>query len=177
MSIRKIYLAAPFFSLGEIEVCSRIERAAEAKNLNLFSPRQESGMLQGEVAKNANSIFTNNIAGMQKCTEMLCWMDRVLPKEDCSVRIIQHKGSDLEWEILSPPLTQPDIGTVWEMGWAFAQRKYLTLFTTRDRGDGKLNLMLTECVDHVVHGFEELDDYLTAFPPAYKLGNWEGDKE
>lgn len=91
-----------------------------------------------------------------------------------------------EFYPIKGPLEQTDLGTVWELGYLrawreliydldtdieipslWAGRKILAGFTTKSRTEqmGKQNVMLARCLDITIHGFDELEQWMS-YPSA-----------
>lgn len=126
-----VYIAAPFFNEAEVETVKRIEGLLECMELKYFSPRT-SGVLMDMDKKEAESkydfIFRINI-------ERLNWCDTV-------VAVIDNR----------------DIGTIWEMGFAFANEKDIISYTAHDYG---LNIMLAKSVRYHAKSTVELHKALS----------------
>lgn len=174
---RTIYLAAPFFTPGEQATCGLIEDLCVVNNkIFLFSPRLQSAGIQGKLQDPgvAGRIFLENVRGIRTCSEMLCVLDRQ-PKEG-ELHLVKSicdpdgKATDL-YDSIVGPIHIPDTGTVWEMGFAHALQRTIVGYTSKERGKGNLNLMLTQCCDGVLHGEEELRSYLS-FQEEKRMMHW-----
>lgn len=192
MRARSIYLAAPFFNPHELRLVQAIEEAVKDRpDVDLFSPRRDGGNAdrQGDVTANATKIFHANVQAMRSCNECVAVLDRVQPPgfEVWLVKYQAHPDPKTPDELLpiKGPLEQPDLGTIWELGYLrawrdlvigtdfdievpmmWSGRKILAGFTMKPRAPGgKMNVMLARCLDVVLHGFEELQEWL-AFPSA-----------
>ncbi len=189
MSEREIYFAAPFFNPAEVAVCLEVENLLAAWQRKHFSPRKDAGNAerQGDVRRNAKSIFDANERALRRCTEVVAWLDRPqVPGLGICLCAAPTVAVD-RWTFVSGPFEQTDLGVAWELGWVKgfnehehqSTRKKLTGFSLKPRGTGKINLMLTQCLDFVIHGYEELNAYLEVadvreIPRGFTIG-WKGD--
>jgi nucleoside 2-deoxyribosyltransferase len=210
---RNIYLAGPFFNAAELATIERIEQMMEGRpDVRYFSPRKHGGNAerQSDVKQNAQAIFNANVAAMRECHECIAVLDRpqwmnptgervaglIGPKEDVRtvrreiwlVHHVSYYSADRadDFYPIKGPLEQPDLGTVWELGYLrawrdlifdldtdieipslWAGRKILAGFTTKSREEqvGKQNVMLARCLDIMIHGFAELEQWM-AHPSA-----------
>ena len=64
---------------------------------------------------------------------------------------------------------QPDLGTVWEIGYAHSIHKPVIAFVETSEIATKLNLMLTQSMQGLIIGFAELKDRLQRSPSANHL--------
>lgn len=179
----QIYIAAPFFTPPELAVVERIERFIGNAGHNFFSPR-ETG--RARTQKERAHCFERNAGGINGSELVLAWVDRKLPADDLSVRICrtmerqmiclncnaptaqlgscprcdQRAVPDIAdaYTIESGPLMQPDLGTVWEIGYAYALQIPVLLFSEHERS--QMNLMLTESSGGVVLGWDHLESVL-----------------
>ena len=171
--MRSIYYAAPFFNPREFGVMNEVAKMVEPRKdrLKVFFPYMISEEFQRSLdnPSHRREIFQRNEQGIRDSGELLAWVDR-LQMEDQQVqlcRCVQEMGSDVEgrrvdeeWIGNGKELRQPDLGTVWEMGFAHALGKTVVMFTLQDRKEAKLNLMLTESASLVLYGWNELAEYL-----------------
>lgn len=179
--MRKIYWAAPFFNQPERDVCSRVEAMADAApRVKLFSPRRDGGNAnrQGDVKSNAKAIYDENLRALLYTQEIIAWLDRpqlagqaIMLCEQVNPLGVQAGNPPL-WEAKRGPLEQPDIGTVWELGFA-ASHNYCTDFdeiqivgfterTPEQWAARKGNVMIGQCLHGMICGWEQLAAYLNA---------------
>ncbi len=153
-----IYLAGPFFTSEQRACMFRIEDVLAAQNFQFISPRFQHGGSDTVVnsALTAHRIFSRNLVDLDRCQCMLATID-----SRCAV--LDDRTNPTE-EIL------PDSGTVWEIGYAYAMKKRIILFT--ESTEGRLNLMLTQCTAGVLYGWDHLQEYFQGTRP---LSKWEGD--
>lgn len=169
--MRSIYYAAPFFNPREFGVMNEVARIVSSdlrkERLKVFFPYQASQEFQANIQDPASrrEVFRRNEQALRECTEVVAWVDRLQMDEQqvmlCKpIRYEQDGHPVQDWLGTGKALTQPDLGTVWEMGFAHALRKTTAVFTLQDQKDSKLNLMLTESADIVLYGWEQLTRYL-----------------
>jgi len=180
--MRDLYLAAPFFNERELAVVNRICGLCQSRtNICLFSPFHYNQTVQGNIQDPIirRKVFNDNVRELRDCTEILAWIDRLQPSNEIGVYLCEEKDCQITTPGLNPrllrptgegqisarnlepikgPLCQPDLGTVWELGYGYALQKRTALFTLEPPGN--LNLMLTEAAVEVIHGWEQLEDYL-----------------
>lgn len=160
----RVYIAAPFFTPMEIGVVQTIENMLDEFGIPYFSPRKDGGndSRQGSVRENAKAIFEANIEALQACNKVLAVLDR-FPADNQEVWLCERDVHDILLPVRGP-LKQPDIGTVWELGY-FAALRYAGLthgdssifgFTRVARNYSSMNVMILEGVDAVCYGLEEL---------------------
>jgi hypothetical protein len=129
---------------------------------------------------------------MRECDECFAILDRPLPENQQLWICYRDPAVDTIKEIRRIN-SQPDIGTVWELGYLrgwrdlilstdcelevagkWCGRKVLAGFTTtpRDAG-GKMNIMLARCLDVVIHGFGELAEWFSHVNATQALADFE----
>lgn len=185
--MRTIYYAAPFFNSEEMSVMHHFQHIATPhSHLRVFYPYEASLEDQGNIQDKAarRKVYLKNEQALIHNSELIAWIDRKqlngAQVQLCTHQELRYGGEG--WIGNGRELKQPDLGTVWEMGFARARGKTIAAFTLQE--EGKLNLMLTESVDIVLHGWDELEVYL-ALPHAMdvqqyirdKAGFWKGDVE
>lgn len=172
---RSIYYAAPFFNPEEMNVMHHVQHiATPKKHLKLFYPYEASAQEQSNIqdAETRRRVYLKNEQALIHSAELLAWVDRkqmngqqvqLCHDEDLSDRTV--------WVGDGKELKQPDLGTVWEMGFARARGKVIAAFTLQEKKEAKLNLMLTESVDIVLYGWQELEEYL-AIPEPFQIAKY-----
>jgi nucleoside 2-deoxyribosyltransferase len=186
--MRTVYYAAPFFNSEEMSVMHHFQHIATPHpHLRVFYPYEASLEDQENIQDKSarRKVYLKNEQALIHNSELIAWIDR----KQLDGHQIQRCRLDVdtnnlpgEWIGDGRELKQPDLGTVWEMGFARARGKTIAAFTLQE--GGKLNLMLTESVDIVLHGWNELETYL-ALPHSMdvqqyirdKAGFWKGDVE
>lgn len=152
----KVYIAGPFFNPEQISLIRAIENIFMGAGVEFISPRLQHGdrpVPKVENAAQAEEIFVRNLRDMMQADVLLAVMDYLLP--------VNHELHITEWfqdqlQIVSPPLRLPDTGTVFELGYFFRTCKPVILFTSRDPGKARLNLMLACATDGCVYGLNNL---------------------
>lgn len=176
------YIAGPFFNDPQRKMIERIEVAMCDHGVPFISPRQTDQNKKAALDDaDAKEIFGQNILGMAQCGAMLAVLDWVMPPNKslrpCDLSpwpTSTMNGPVDRWEANQDiALNLPDVGTVFEMGYVFGDRPIYG-FTLRKPGD-KVNLMLTQSLEGVIYGFEELDKFLNRgrIRPAHAVkGSW-----
>lgn len=159
------YIAAPFFTTPELLVVERIEQELNRAGIAFYSPRnadkqfgkRSASMLNLNKPEIRKIIFDDNYNAIKECEGgkgfMLAWLDRQLKHPSLSVRLVQD-----QMKVVSGPLTQPDIGTVWEMGAAFALNIPVLGLTLTAQGT-KMNVMLLEGMTGLIWGWPDLHGF------------------
>ena len=128
----RIYLAAPLFSQGERAYNLSIARSLRNNFFDVFLPQETGDDSHTRDKEKQSRIFSENL--------------KALEKSDIIVAVIE--GADA------------DSGTVWEMGYAYAQGKQVFALRTDFRRVGmyeKVNLMLEESAKIVTSTTELLE--------------------
>ena len=121
-----IYIAAPFFNADQVATVAMIEAKLDSANMAYFSPRSEGTLLEmtsKEKIQHMDRIFKSNIDNMVKANIIIAVIDG------------------------------RDIGTIWEMGFAYALGKTVISYTNMDHG---LNVMLAKSVQAHVKSMVDL---------------------
>jgi nucleoside 2-deoxyribosyltransferase len=87
---RHVYLAAPFFTEEQVDLCEWAERIMETCNISFFSPRLDCRYTKGDPPIVAHRAFWLNRHHISTATLVVALLD---------------------W---------PDVGTAWELGFAYA---------------------------------------------------------
>lgn len=114
----RVYLASPFFTPTQIQMVEAIEEILRnAPDVQLYSPRQDGIVLKDLPPKDrlaaSKKVFHTNI-------DQISWCHYI-------VAVIDDR----------------DPGTIWEMGFGYAQGKRIVTYTAQNYG---LNVMLQCCV-------------------------------
>jgi nucleoside 2-deoxyribosyltransferase len=183
-SMRSIYYAAPFFNDAEMGVMKQMQEVVQPmEHLRMFYPHDASKEDQGSIQDPASRrrVYLKNEQAIIHNSEVLAWLDRIQLDGAQIQRCRQHPELG-DWFGDGKELKQPDLGTVWEIGFARARGKTIAAFTLEP--EGKMNLMLTESVDIVLRGWDEVKEYLQ-LPHAMNVSQfirqkqsfWRGDVE
>lgn len=172
--MRSIYYAAPFFNQLEMEVMVTAQLMFEQfPHIKGFFPYQASKAEQDSIQAPASRrrVYLANEQALIHNSEMIAWLDRQQMDgkqvQLCKSETIRTGNggpgySETEkWIGNGKELKQPDLGTVWEMGFARARGKTIAGFTLLDEKSAKLNLMLTESIDIMLYGWDQLREYLS----------------
>lgn len=161
------HIAGPFFNEAQRVVIQRIEEILAKNNQAFFSPMR-SGIVEKD-GSNAQDIFGKDVYMMNICHGAIVVIDWVLP-EGQEIWLVNpaREGGHAP---IHGPLNIPDAGTMFEVGYYYACGKPIVLFTLRDRGTEKMNVMITRAAEGVVYGYSHLDSWLSN---GYPLADWEG---
>ncbi|AKB85888.1 nucleoside 2-deoxyribosyltransferase domain-containing protein [Methanococcoides methylutens] len=134
MSItKKIYLAAPLFSVAEQEFNKKLENALEDLGFSVFVPQEDSNDTEAAREEmDSNNIFKLNVEAIDACDILVAVLDG---------------GTDV------------DSGTAWEIGYAYAKEKTVVGIKTDFRTlgpEGLVNLMIEESADDLVTSVKDL---------------------
>ncbi|MEL4305595.1 nucleoside 2-deoxyribosyltransferase domain-containing protein [Methanococcoides sp. LMO-2] len=134
MSItKKIYLAAPLFSVAEQEFNKKLENALEDLGFSVFVPQEDSNDTEAAREEmDSNNIFKLNVEAIDTCDILVAVLDG---------------GTDV------------DSGTAWEIGYAYAKEKTVVGIKTDFRTlgpEGLVNLMIEESADELLTSVEDL---------------------
>jgi len=133
-----IYLASPFFNPEQSCVVEKIENLMSETGLQFYSPRKDGVLMNmtSEERKNSTKrIFNRNVQEISSSSLVLAVIDG------------------------------RDIGTIWEIGYAYGSR--IPIITFSNHGYGT-NVMIKECVWAHVKGIDRLRDLLL----IYKREPW-----
>lgn len=117
----KLYLAAPLFTIGEQVQNAQLADQLRRFGYECFVPQEAEANPRADVQRTAKSIFLADVTGVDNCDVVVACID----------------GPD------------PDSGTAWELGYAYALGKPTVLYRTDFRSacgdfDGQpVNLMLS----------------------------------
>lgn len=126
----RIYLAAPFFTTPQLEIVQKLEALLRDTTHEWYSPRSEGtlvNMSHEERAAQKSYIFQSNVSRLTWCEAILAVVDG------------------------------RDTGTTWELGYAFAEQKWI--FTYTEEGFG-LNVMIQQSVEAHLKGIEQASKFL-----------------
>lgn len=143
--MKKLYIAAPFFNIGQLTLVNSVEiMIATTPGLLFYSPRTD-GVLQDmtpeQRADMAPKLFALNKKMIREC-------DAVLAIKD-------HKDS----------------GTTWETGFAHGIGK--PVFGYRHGTTAEpLNIMVLHCFDAFAEGSTELQVFLRAYANGQSIEPW-----
>ena len=121
----QVYLAAPIFNTLDINEIEIVEKVCKELKLNFFSPRLETKDIQfSKLDKNSSSYLKD--------------------RDYLATEILKRnvKGI-LQSQLLIANTRDFDAGTIWEMGFAFANHIPIVSYTFKKYG---LNIMLSQTV-------------------------------
>lgn len=168
------YLAAPFFNVPQLELVKAIEVEFEKAHRLCFSPRLQHGNTPVKIAteEQAQEVFTANERALDECSHLVAVADYKLPA-DTHLGIVKSDSDGVQGSI--NPISLPDTGTVWELGYARANPRITSvLFTEQEPADAKLNLMLTQSCAGILYGMKNLRTWIEMGMLRYGLPQWKG---
>lgn len=143
--MRKLYIAAPFFTPDQLALVATVEAAIRNAGLEYYSPRRD-GVLQDmtpiQRREAGPRLFKLNIKMIEEC-------NAVLALKDFS-----------------------DSGTTWETGYAYAIGQPIYGYRSRPE---PLNIMVVQSFTGVLYGWEELEAFLKAYAGGGSLNRWRVD--
>jgi nucleoside 2-deoxyribosyltransferase len=148
---KKLYLAGPFFTPKQLDNQLMVEMMCHAEGIEFFSPRLETLTLTKDT-----DIFMKDLEGIDSCGAVLACVD--------------NADGGLE----------PDSGTAWECGYAYANS--IPVFVYSLEPNKVMNLMITtpalgyfadEQVNEFLKLWKIVDTYLDE-PNMFSSYKWEG---
>ncbi len=164
LSMTKVFIASPLFNTPQHAILDHIEGLCEQRGLKYYSARKDSEPFvpKGDEKKNPaawDKVFDNNEEGLQESWLMIAVLDYALPEHFQIGKgfNVHHTEYGVKMsEFL--PLSLPDSGTVWEMGYFRGLKKTVVGFHPTRKADD-LNLMLTHGCDGLISGFHALEQF------------------
>lgn len=157
-----VYLAGPFFNSAQLDRIESVEKILDKNGVAYFSPRKsDASLLAKEKGMNpdlAKRIFDLNISKMQQATLAICVPDFVFPG---------NKHLEIVGGGIPITISLPDSGTVWEMGYLYAQAVPIVVVQT----EAKMNLMLSRSAWAVCYGWCSLTSFIES------LAGWKGKEQ
>lgn len=147
MSKLKIYLAGPAFNPKQRQLTRELELFLENENYMVFSPFRD-----GIVIKPDDNEKIKRKAFLWNCEK--------IKEADVILAILDYVGAELFVTSSNKKKIKvniPDIGTVWELGFAYSNNKLIVGYTKETR---KINLMLAVGIDFMVSDISALTDVL-----------------
>jgi nucleoside 2-deoxyribosyltransferase len=167
----KIYLAGPFFNEIQKSWATHLAKELRERGYKIFAPVDE--IYNQEMQKSARHIFNRNLLWMSESGLVLAQLD--YPLDGKEKLAVVNEVNDSEFNSIAynyKPVSMPDCGTVWEMGWAYQRGIPIIGYTSKPVVE--INLMLAECL----YGY--IDNPLDVFTEGGILHNlikkWEGKK-
>ena len=131
MTTKKVYLAAGWFNPTQAEELPRLEEICDNKTwIDLASPRRIFVCPPNAPKETQDATFEGNLHHI----------------ETADFLIVNTRDKD--------------IGTIWEAGYAFANKRPIVYFCNGLPKGAKFNLMLARSGVKVCTSFEQLEDYL-----------------
>ena len=173
--MRHVYIAGPFFNQTQIRLVERVEHAMTRYGVPYFSPRLQDDndnpeTTEGLTPEKAARIFKADVVNLENASAVIAILDYAL-LPDQSLRIVTADRT-------SPPVSIPDSGTVWEMGYAYARG--IPVYGLTFHPSNKMNLMLTQSCEGIIYGYVKLHMFLEAYPLTARFATqhavaWRGD--
>ncbi|MBE7122027.1 nucleoside 2-deoxyribosyltransferase [Bacillus cereus] len=121
-----VYLAGPFFNPEQVALLEKLEIILFNKGLNVFSPRKHMSKLPFGSFQWQNENFI------------------------IDVNAIQYS------DIIFAVYNDQDSGTMWEVGYAWALKKPIIIFNTKEK---VVNLMITQSLHAYLDSFDKVVHY------------------
>ena len=145
-----IYLAGPFFNRIQVNHAMRMIALCKENGISYYAPIEHQEPDFG--TPNMVKIFQDNIIGLLDSSIVLAQLDYPLP---ANWRLLAHKIGTYPQDV-----SLPDVGTVWEMGFAFAKGKSIVGYWLTEPVS-KVNLMLAKCCIGILSGIINVAKFLT----------------
>lgn len=171
-----VFIASPFFNEEQLTAVKLIEQKLEEKGIQYFSARKHSKVRPDGTRVERKKAFLANCKGIDEKGVMLAITDWLLPMPQ-EMRILEidpwnlpaKPGDVIPAHIKSDRIFIPDVGTVFEIGYATAKQKPVVGFRIQPKVP--LNLMLVEAFEGMIFSFDELEEFLKPYPNNF---NWKG---
>lgn len=124
--MNKVYIASPFFNEEELNFVKQIESTMDSIGMTYYSPRKDvilQDVPKEERLKMTKQVYDNNVNNIEEC--------------DVMIAVIDNR----------------DVGTMFEMGYAAAMKKYIITVTNHDFA---VNVMLKECTYAHLRGTNQM---------------------
>ncbi|MED3682027.1 nucleoside 2-deoxyribosyltransferase [Bacillus thuringiensis] len=134
-----LYLAGPFFNEEQVALLEKLERILFNKGLNVFSPRKHMSKLPFGTFQWQNENFIIDANALQYS------------------------------DIILAVYNDQDPGTMWEVGYAWAIKKIIIIFNTKEN---VLNLMITQSLHAYLDSLDKVIHYnFNKLPRIFYEGN------
>ena len=139
---QQIYIAAPFFTQTQLIAVEMVENIIRKHGMAFYSPRLDGvlmTMTPEQRLANAPKTFKRNCVQIANAASVLAILD------------------------------ERDSGTTWELGFAYAVRRYtlnshsFRIFGYRNNPAPTMNIMLRQCLDAFVESPDQLDLLLSNY--------------
>ena len=130
------YLAGPFFATAQIFTCNLVKnKLQEHGGFSVCDPRELSPVIpfmkpEEKTPEFYQSVFAKNCVGIERSQTVFAILDK------------------------------KDSGTIWELGYAYAQGKDIVTFTSKRK---EMNVMLSQCANGHIDGVIELSQAVGVF--------------
>lgn len=153
----KVYLAGPFFNPKAKAVLGGLLTALESAGHEVWAPMRDGICCPKDAdGETRTEVFDLDIGQLGWCDVVVALLDYPLA-EGFRLRLEEQQPA-LDSYVLMP-VSFPDVGTVFEIGYAHALDKYTIGYTEKKKG---FNLMLSEACYGIVHSAFELTEILNA---------------
>ena len=161
MRAPKVYLAGPFFNEEQKELIKSVTRALEDAACVVFSPMRDGGICPPDAGPDqVTETYKANVDNIITAEFVFAILDYKLPDWQALIAIDKTNG-----ETVSPPLSLPDTGTVFEMGYAIARQ--VPVITFSEAEPKRINLMLSEPTEGHVVGVSNIKSAIGALAYAF----------
>jgi len=144
----QVYTAGPFFN--DVQEAHAFALAQQLRDLGfgVYAPVEEK-FREGEPGRGAVEIFDRNILWMTYSDVCLFQLDYPMTP-GCELHVCDGKEPT--------PISLPDMGTVWELGFAFALKKWraVTLIGYYTGPVPKVNLMIAQSLDGIAENITDV---------------------
>lgn len=170
-------MASPFFSPSQLEVVKRLEQVLDPY-AEVYSPRRDGGVLGPNSShEDRRAMFDLNYQKIAGCHIMVAQIESLDTRPQMiATRALGSAGGEFNRPVVEaldkylPNYT--DIGTVWEMGAAYAANVPVIAFSPNP--GRQMNLMLSESVRGFTSKYEELIDAIETILNGGQYGRHEG---
>ena len=160
-----IYLAGPFFNQHQLSKAKDLAKCLRERGYRIYAP-VDGTLVQANLPESAPEIFERNIQWMNDSLLILAQLDYPL----IAPKVLSVVDTDT-WNHV--PVNLPDAGTVFEMGYMYANEIPIIGYT--DSPLLAVNLMLTEALTGYIDE-EPLDVFLKGGIMWSLIIEWKGKK-
>lgn len=147
-----IYVAGPFFNDEQRTLMTAVELALDGASQRMFCPRLELEVTADSSQEEMNRAFEGNVKALRECDAVVAVMDYLLPANEILCLHNYDTGVNV-------PLALPDVGTVWEIGYAYAQQEFVPLIGVWKEPPKRLNLMLIQTFNLCLFSLKDFERF------------------
>jgi nucleoside deoxyribosyltransferase len=161
-----IYIASPFFNPEQLAIVQQIEDVLEAAGVDYFSPRKEGVLKPDASTEERRQVFASNVDNIQSnCTLMIAVTHYALSDKICLA--VTENGPVGQPSNILLKLNQPDTGTTFEIGAAYAAGIPLVAFHPAPQD--KLNIMLANAFGGFAFSAHQMRQLIWKAEDAYGM--------